>query len=96
MITRNFNSFHHQEITSKPFKSYLMIVTKCLILAVEKILHSSIYPPFCVVIEKYKPDLEAAKQSQTHDEFYELDALSCQEYFGENQFDVSLLILLNI
>ncbi|RKZ45647.1 MAG: SAM-dependent methyltransferase [Candidatus Parabeggiatoa sp. nov. 3] len=39
-------------------------------------------------IEKYKPDLESAKQSQTHDEFYELDALSCQEYFGENQFDV--------
>ncbi|GEM_PF-1884771 len=88
MILKQFNFFHHQGITSKPFKSYLMIVIKCLILVVEKILHSFIYPPFCVVIEKYKEDLEAAKQSQTHDEFYELDALSCQEYFGENQFDV--------
>ena len=45
------------------------------------------HPTFCVGIEKYKPDLEAAKQSQTHDEFHELDALSCKEYFGENKFD---------
>ncbi|HID99661.1 MAG TPA: methyltransferase domain-containing protein [Thiotrichaceae bacterium] len=49
-----------------------------------------ITPPhtFCVGIEKYKPDLEIAKQSQTHDEFYELDALNCKENLGENQFDI--------
>jgi len=58
-------------------------------LVVEKVLQIIyITPPICVGIEKYKPDLEVAQQSQTHDEFYELDALSCKEHFGENKFDV--------